>query len=57
MHQRYRDDIDEFLLDTDDLPSAGNSTRCYRWRGKEDGEDVIQLGEDQHLYTMTFSDG
>jgi hypothetical protein len=57
MHQGYRDDIDEFLLDKDDLPSAENPTRCYRWRGKEDGEDVIQLDEDQHLYTMNFSDG
>jgi hypothetical protein len=44
----YKDEIDEFLLDKDDLPSAVNPTRCYRWRGKEDGED-------QHLYTMTFS--
>jgi hypothetical protein len=57
MHQGYRDDIGEFLLDKDDLPSAENPTRCYRWRGKEDGEDVIQLDEDQHLYTLTFSDG
>jgi hypothetical protein len=55
-YEVYRDDIDEFLLDKDGLPSAENPTRCYRWRGKEDGEDVIQLGEDQHLYTMTFSD-
>jgi hypothetical protein len=51
----YKDEIDEFLLDKDDLPSAGNPTRCYRWRGKDDGEDMIQLHEDQHLYTMTFS--
>jgi hypothetical protein len=57
MHQGYRNDIDEFVVDKDDLPSAENPTRCYRGRGKEDGEDVIQLDEDQHLYTMTFSDG
>lgn len=52
-----KDDIEEFLLDKEDMPSAENPTIFYRWRGKEDGEGVIQLRSENYLYEMTFSDG
>ena len=45
------------MLDADDEPSKDDPKRFYRWMGKETGEDVIQLREDNRLYSMTFSDG
>jgi hypothetical protein len=51
-----KDDIEEFLLPNDIL-SAQSPTISYRWRGREGGENVIQLGSENYLYQMTFSDG
>lgn len=53
----YNNDIGEFLLDSDDMPSSEEPTRYYRWRGKSTGEDVIELRSEHDLYKMTFSDG
>lgn len=47
---------EDFILGDSNLPSEENPTCYYRWRGIEVGEDVIQLGEDNHLYSMTFSE-
>lgn len=55
---RHGDDdyTDQYVLDTNDVISAQDPTRCYRWRGK-DIQGIIQLGSDNKLYQMTFSDG
>jgi hypothetical protein len=49
--------MEEFLLSKEDMPSAENPTIFYRWRGKEDGQGIIQLRSENDLYEMTFSDG
>ena len=49
-------DNEEFFL-PNDIPSEENPTMSYRWRGREDGENVIQLRSENALYQMTFSDG
>ena len=49
-------DNEEFFL-PNDIPSEKNPTISYRWRGREDGENVIELGSENALYQMTFSDG
>lgn len=46
---------EEFILSDSDLPSKETPTCYYRWRGIEVGEDVIQLGSDNDLYSLTFS--
>jgi hypothetical protein len=57
MGNRYKEnDIEEFFL-PNDIPSEENPTMSYRWRGREDGENVIQLRSENALYQMTFSDG
>jgi hypothetical protein len=55
-HKRYDNDIDEFLLDAGDMPSAEDPKRYYCWREKSTGKDVIELRSDSHLYKMTFFD-
>ncbi|CAG8954549.1 hypothetical protein HYFRA_00004465 [Hymenoscyphus fraxineus] len=51
----YGYDPEDFILNDSDRPSEENPTCHYRWRGVEDGEGVIQLREDNYLYSMTFS--
>lgn len=56
MGNPYKNDIEEFLL-PNEVPSANIPTIFYRWRGRECGENVIQLHSEGKLYQMTFSDG
>jgi hypothetical protein len=57
MGNRYKgNDTEEFFL-PNDIPSEKNPTISYRWRGREGGENVIQLRSENALYQMTFSDG
>ena len=56
MGNRCKDDIEEFLL-PNEVPPAESPTIFYRWRGRESGENVIQLRSEFQLYEMTFSNG
>lgn len=38
-------------------PSARDTTWGYRWRGREQDENIIEVGADHCIYTMTFSRG
>lgn len=54
---RYYTPKEDFVLNIDRMPSEQDATWYYRWRGKETGEDVTQLGEDGAVYKMEFSEG
>jgi hypothetical protein len=56
MGNQCNDDIEEFLL-PNEVPSAESPTIFHRWRGRESGENVIQLRSEFQLYEMTFSNG
>lgn len=57
MPMPYNENDDEEFFLPNDIPSEENPTICYRWRGREGGENVIELGSENDLYQMTFSDG
>jgi len=39
------------------MPSEEDPTQYYHWRGKEMGEEIIQLGSDNFTYKMKFLHG
>lgn len=45
----------DFFLSATDKPTARRPTWRYRWRGSETGEGEIQLGSDNHVESITFS--
>jgi hypothetical protein len=45
-----------FLLGSKDKPTARRPTWRYRWRGRETGTGEIQLGSDNYVQEITFSD-
>ena len=51
------DEVDEFHLDAEDELSMEDARRYYRWKGEETIQNIIQLGSDSKLSSMTFSDG
>lgn len=51
---RYSEKV--FHLGPKDKPTARRPTWRFRWRGQETGEGVIELGSDQYVQTITFSD-
>lgn len=44
----------QFLLPETSLPSSMASKFQFRWRGRETGEDEIQLGSDEVLCSINF---
>lgn len=49
-------DQNEYQLNRGLGPSTPSPTIKYRWRSKN-FQDIIQIGSDSYLYTMTFSGG
>ncbi|KAF3906076.1 hypothetical protein ABW21_db0208008 [Orbilia brochopaga] len=45
----------QFYLRPQSKPSPKQATWKYRWRGEENGEGEIQVGEDEKAYSITFS--
>jgi hypothetical protein len=44
-----------FYLGSTQMPSVKRPTWNYRWRGREAGENVIDLSADEKAYSLTFS--
>ena len=52
---REKYDKKVFFLGANDKPTARRPVWKYRWRGRETGEDVIQLYADEKVSSITFS--